>query len=84
MKKELTYQEKVFDFLDRQAECKIAIDKLCKPENREKFITVVKSYIDQGIVNGYSTEFSSDYLKIKKFDTILRTPADKLREAING
>ena len=73
MKKEPTYQEKIFEHLDKMEACIIPVSDLCKPENKEKFITVVKAYIDEKGkgANGYCLEFNSDFSKIKKFDIIL-------------
>lgn len=65
-------QKKIFDYLDKLPACVIEVKKLCKPENRDKFIEVVKSYIDEkGSRNGYVVEFSGDYSKIRKFEIIL-------------
>ena len=72
MKKEPTYKEKIFEYLDRMPAGIISVDKLCKPENRDKFLSVVKAYIDEkGNSNGYCVEFNHDFSKIKKFDLIL-------------
>ena len=85
MKKEPTYNERVFTFLDRMEAGTMELTKLCTPETRDKFIKTVQSYIDQkGIYNGYCTEFDSNMTAIKKFDIILRTPRDKLMEAIKN
>ena len=72
MKKEPTYQEKIFEHLDKMEACIIPVSDLCKPENRDKFLAVVKAYIDEkGNSNGYCVQFNSDFSKIKKFDLIL-------------
>lgn len=78
-KKEPTYKEKVFQYLDKLPEC---IKSLTNLKDREAFIKVLKEYIDQGTVNGYCTELNEDHTKFKKFDVILRTPADKLKESV--
>ena len=73
MKKEPTYQEKIFEHLDKMEACIIPVSDLCKPENKEKFLKVVKSYIDEKGhgQNGYCVEFNHDFTVIKKFDLIL-------------
>lgn len=80
-KKEPTYKEKVFEYLDRLPAC---IKNLNNLNDKEAFIKVLKEYIDQGEVNGYVTELSEDYTKFKKFDVALRTPSDKLKESYGG
>ena len=81
MKKEPSYNERVFLFLDRMEAGTISLTKLCKPETRDKFIETVQSYIDQkGIYNGYCTEFDSNMTAIKKFDTMMRTSIEKFKE----
>lgn len=82
MKKEPTYKEKVFDFLDRMEAGTKPLTELCKPETKEQFIKVVKEYIDKGTINGYEIEFSNDYLRIRKRDVILRTSIEKFKESI--
>jgi len=73
MKKELTYDQKIFEYLDRMPACIKTLGELCVPENQDKFISVVKAYIDEkgSGTNGYVVEFSSDFTAIKKFDLIL-------------
>lgn len=46
------------------------IEKNVKPENRERFIEVVKSYIDRdmGKDEGWEIEFNSKYNKIRKIN----------------
>ena len=73
MKKEPTYREKIFEHLDKMEACIILVSDLCKPENKDKFLEVVKSYINEKGrgANGYCVEFNHDFSKIKKFDLIL-------------
>lgn len=73
MKKEQTYKEQVFEYLDKLPECVIAIDKLCKNENREKFKKVVMEYIDERGrgYNGFDLDFNEDFSKLHKFDLVL-------------
>ena len=85
MKKELTYQDKVFEYLDRmEAGTKLLTD-LCTHETKDKFIQVCKDYIDEKGrgENGYVVEFDSQYTKIKKFDIVLRTSIEKFKESVN-
>lgn len=82
MKKELTYSENVFEFLDKMDVGTIELTKLCKPETKAEFIKTVKLYIDKGIINGYCTEFDSGMTKITKFDTILRTSIQIFKESL--
>lgn len=85
MKKEPSYESKVFTFLDRMEAGTMSLTKLCTPETRDKFVAVVKLYIiERGVFNGYCTEFDSNMTAIKKWDIILRTPRDKLMEAIKN
>lgn len=76
------YKKDIFEYLDKLPEGVISLDKLCLPENREKFISIVKSYIDRGDVNGFCTEFNRDYTAIKRFDTMFKTPSDILKESL--
>lgn len=73
MKKELIYQEEVYTYLDKLPACVIAINKLCKPENREKFIKVVENYINEKGrgANGFDMDFNKDFTKLHKFDLVL-------------
>ena len=80
-KKEKTYKERVFEYLDKLPECTKSLDNV---KNKGLFIEIVKEYIAQGVINGYCTELSPDLTKLKKFDVILRTPADKLKESYEG
>lgn len=82
MKKEPTYKEKVFTYLDAMDVCTKDLKDLCKPETKEQFIKVVKEYIDKGAINGYEIIFSNDFLRIKKFDVILRSSIEKFKESI--
>ena len=83
MKKEPTYNERVFTFLDRMEAGTISLTKLCTPETRDKFVAVVKLYIiERGVFNGYCTEFVQNYTAIRKFDTIMRTSIEKFKETI--
>ena len=77
------YRADVYAYMDKLPACVIAVDKLAKPETREQFIETVKSYINEKSgQNGYVVEFSSDYQKIKKWDTIICTPAERLQAEI--
>ena len=73
MAKELTYEQKIYEYLDKLPEGTIAVSKLCKPENYDKFIAVVKSYIDKRGrgYNGFDMDFNSDFTKLHKFDLVL-------------
>ena len=88
MAKKLTPEEQyiadVYTYLDKLPACVVAVDKLCKPENRDKFLSVVKDYIEKrGVYNGYITEFTNDYTAVKKIDVDLRLPSEKLQDEIN-
>ena len=73
MKKELTYSEKLYEYLDRMPACTIKISKICKPENLEKFKKTVMKYIDEHSgENGFELEFTNDWQAINKFDVILK------------
>ncbi len=82
MKKEPTYKDKVFEYLDRMDIGTKLLTDLCTHETKPKFIETVKAYIDRGVVNGYTLEFNSDWTAIKKFDTILRTSIQEFKENI--
>ena len=77
------FKIKIYEYLDRLPAGMVSVYKICKRETMPEFIEIVKKYIDErGNYNGYCTEFSNDYSSIKKFDIILRTPADKLKESL--
>ena len=72
MKNNQDYKTQIFEHLDKMEACIIPVSDLCKPENKDKFLAVVKAYIDEkGNSNGYCVEFNHDFSKIKKFDLIL-------------
>ena len=85
MKKEPTYKDKVFEYLDRMDIGTKLLTDLCKPETRDKFIKTVQNYIDKKGrgENGYVVEFDSQYTKIKKFDIVLKTSIEKFKESID-
>ena len=64
------YRKKVIDFLDRMPVGSVyIIDHICKTENKEMFIEIVKEYIistRRAYSNGI--EFTSDYSRIRKMD----------------
>jgi len=63
----IIYQQKVWEFLDSMASGDaFIIENLTKAENRKKFITCVKSYMDTKTpFQGYVT-FNHDYSRIYK------------------
>lgn len=66
------YRKKVIDFLDRMPVGSVyIIDHICKTENKEMFIEIVKEYIistRRAYSNGI--EFTSDYSRIRKMDVL--------------
>ncbi len=66
---EITYQDKVYDMILKMemGEVFVTAEKVA-PDNREKFINIVKSFIDadNGRHLGFYMTFSNDYSKIKK------------------
>jgi len=65
----ITYEDKVGTaLLDLPLEQHFVISEKVKPENREKFIQVVKEYIDNNFGNNenWQLEFNGDYTKIRK------------------
>jgi hypothetical protein len=73
------YQQKVWEFLDSMApdDCYL-VEKLCIPENKNKFVSCVKSYMDtktpfQGYIN-----FNHDYSKIYKTNEITFKPDERI------
>lgn len=64
------YRKKVIDFLDRMPVGSVyIIDHICKTENKEMFIEIVKEYIistRRAYSNGI--EFTIDYSRIRKMD----------------
>ena len=72
-KEQSNYKAEIFEFLDKLPACVKSLDELCKPENREKFIAVVKSYINEKGrgQNCFDLDFNSDYSEIHKFDLVL-------------
>jgi hypothetical protein len=66
----LLYKQKVWQFLDNMAPDDVfLIEKLCIPENRQKFILCVKSYMDAAPWQGWLS-FNRDYTKIYKIHEI--------------
>ena len=84
MKKEPTYKEKVFEYLDRMDIGTKLLTDLCTHETKPKFIETVKLYIDKKGKgeNGYVVEFNSDWTAIKKFDIVLKTSIQEFKESI--
>ena len=69
MKEEISFEDKVGLMLINLTVDEIfVLDGSVKKENREKFISVVKSYIDRNFLNNDGMEiiFSNDYSKLKK------------------
>jgi len=62
------YTGSVFRFLEKTKPGQIfTIEKICKSENRERFIEAVKLWI-RSFPFGAGVEFNCDYTKIKIFD----------------
>lgn len=78
MKKEPSYNERVFTFLNRMEAGTISLDVLCTPETREKFIETVQSYIDKGKKDGYCIDFDSSFTKIVKFKEEIFSYLDRM------
>lgn len=64
------YRDKVIEFLDRMPVGPVyMIDTICRAENKEQFITIVKAYIDaMRPMYGNGIEFSADYTHLYKRD----------------
>lgn len=63
------YKDKIGNLLiDLPVDSVFVISEKVKPENRDLFIGIVKSYIDRNIGNQeeFQIEFNSDYSKIRK------------------
>ncbi len=61
------YTHKVFEFLAKATPGQsFTIDKICKSENRERFIEAVKLWI-RSFPYGGGVTFNNDYTKIKIF-----------------
>lgn len=64
------YEYKVFSMLDNmEAGTFFTVDKITKAENRDRFVEVVKAYIDLRIdptITGWYIEFSNDYKQVHK------------------
>lgn len=64
------YREKVYDFLERMPTGAVyVIDTICRQENKDLFISLVKEYITD-TWHSYSNgvEFTNDYSRIRKMD----------------
>ena len=69
MNSEITYEDKVGKkLLDLKMDEIYSLKDNVKKENTEKFVSVVKSYIDRdfGKNEGWEIIFSNDYTRIKK------------------
>lgn len=65
----MTWEDKIYKWLDElKPGCSIKIINVCRSENQEKFIELVKEYIDNHHY-GNGIEFSNDYSQIKKIET---------------
>lgn len=65
----VTYEDKIGSMLlALPIDGVFEIKKKVKTENREKFISAIKSYIDRdfGKQDGYEIEFNTNYTKIRK------------------
>ncbi len=61
------YTRTVFEFLEKAQPGQIfTIARICKPENRDRFIAAVKLWIESFPYGG-GVEFNSDYTKVKTF-----------------
>lgn len=61
------YTHKVFEFLGKATPGQsFTIDKICKSENRDRFIEAVKLWI-RSFPYGGGVTFNNDYTKIKIF-----------------
>lgn len=66
---EITYADKVgLALLEMKENDELIISQRVKPENKELFISTVKSYIDKSFLNneGFEIIFSNDYSKVIK------------------
>lgn len=64
------YKEKVWEFLDTMEVCVYyEISGLCIPENKNKFIACIKSYMDAKTWQGWLS-FNRDYTRIYKIHEI--------------
>lgn len=64
-----TYQDNVFGYiLKMKPNEPVELSKIVSPENRQKFMEVVKDFIryDFGKTYGFYIEFSSDYKSFRK------------------
>ena len=72
---EMTYADKVGEALHNMKIDEIfVISEKVKPENREIFVSVVKSYIDKNLGHneGWEVIFSNDYSKVTKLIHMLK------------
>lgn len=75
----IIYQQKVWEFLDNMApdDCCL-VEKLCIPDNKNKFVDCVKSYMDTKTpFQGYIT-FNHNYSKIYKTNEITFKPDERI------
>lgn len=72
-KEQNDYKAKIYEYLDKLPACVKTLDELCKPENRTKFVQIVKEYIDERGrgYNGFDMDFNKDFTAIHKFDLVL-------------
>ena len=65
------YRQRVWEFLDNIEPCiYYDIEKLCIPENREKFISLVKNYMDTKHPFQGCIPFNKEYSRIYKTNEI--------------
>ena len=69
MNEEISFEDKVgLMLIGLSIDQIFVLDENVKKENREKFISAVKGYIDKNFLNNEGVEiiFSNDYSKLKK------------------
>lgn len=80
-----TYRDRVYDFLYKMPVGKAYIvDNICKAGSRDKFIEIVKEFMEATRLQySYGLEFSDDYTIIRK-DDVSRLPCIQRKEGINN
>ncbi len=73
MAKKLTYQEQIYEYLDKLPAGVFDLTNIVKTENRNKFLPIAKQYIDEKGRghNGFDMDFNEDFTKLHKFDLVL-------------
>lgn len=72
MAKELTYKEKIYEYLDKLPAGMVSIPTICKRETRDEFLKICDEYVkERGELNEFSVYINNKKDTIHKIDKVL-------------